>query len=192
MPAEGQDGLVWIYKELPKVVESLRKGYDRLRYGPLFFGYDGTWPASWSVQQVKDVLPFIRRVIGNCAYFGMMFGTGPSRNPYFFVEDEGDYYKPWMQSIDIIMMTEGPDQLQCPALINGMQYLLGPQLNYNTNGCKPDWRGPYLMYPGTPRGPYFAGIMEWETYNWVRGRVSADKVTADRNRARSIGVKLLG
>lgn len=191
MPCEGQPGLQWLYGELQRVVMALRSGYDRLAYGPLWLAYDGTWPAAWSVADMKKVLPFCRQILGPNAYLGMMFARGPAGNQYFYVEDEGDYSKPWMQALDIIMSSGGPDQLECPSLVNGAQYMLGPALTPHDT-CTPAWKGPYLLGPGTPRGPYFWGWVEWNEYEWVRGRVSAEKIEADRQRAKSIGMQLSG
>lgn len=192
MPGEGQEGLRWIFDHFRPVVAALREGYDRTAYGPFWFGYDGTWPAAWTVRDMKRVLPFIRSVIGDRAYFGLMFSTGPAGNPYLFVEDQGDYAKPWMQAIDIIMASTHPDQVECPALVNSAQYMLGPALRPGGR-CTPDWHAPsWLLAPGTPRGPYYWGWIEWNAYEWVRGWVTAEKIAADRARMRSVGITLRG
>jgi len=83
----------------------------RVAYGVFQFGYDGTWPASWKVDQVKHFMPWARSVVGENAYLSMMFANGPSGSPYLYVEDESDYHKPWMQAWDCIQLSTQPIKL---------------------------------------------------------------------------------
>lgn len=176
--------IAWLHANLQRVVLALGA---RTAYGPFQLGYDGGWPASWSVADVKALLPWVRSVIGDSAYLAMMFATNGGR-PYFFVEDEQDFGKPWMQCLDVILQSSGPDQLQCPALVNGAQYMLGPGLTPHET-CTPAWHGPWLLAPGTPRGPYFWAWDEWYEYQWVRNQVPLATIEADRARALSIGMQ---
>lgn len=187
LPAEGQIGIQWLNDNLVSWVAAMRIGYDRLKYCLIQLGYDGTWPYSWSVQQVKDVLTFVRSVIGQDACLGMMFGNGPAGNPYLFVEDEGDYSKPWMQCLDVIMVTTNPDQALCPALVNTAQYMLGPALKPQ-GACTPQWQGPYLLSPGTPRGPYGWCWREWREYQFVRDPSLSEAIRAQQAQMESLGI----
>lgn len=186
---DGEGSPDWIRNNLVSLVSAL--GPERIKYGPFEILYDGVWPAAWSVQTFKETIPWIRSIIGPDAYLGCMFAVGPNGNPYFFVEDESDYGKDWMQCLDYVIMSTGPDQIVCPALINGMQYLDGPQI-HNTSECIRQFMGPWLMAPGTPRGPYVGGFREWKTYGWVRGWNSSQEISTDRNRAKAIGITSLG
>lgn len=188
MPSEAQDGLQWTYDNFQRIVNRMRKDYDRCEYGIFQFGYDGTWPASWSVAQVKAFMPWARSIVGAKAYLSMMFANGPSGSPYLYVEDEGDYSKSWMQAWDCIQLSTGPDQVQCPALVNYGQYMLGPSLRPHDT-CTPQWSGPWIMAPGTPRGPYVYCFREWAEYQWTHfgGGFTQSSINADRQRIESIG-----
>jgi len=188
MPSEGQDGLAWTYHNFERIVERMRQGYDRVAYGVFQFGYDGTWPASWKVDQVKHFMPWARSVVGENPYLSMMFANGPSGSPYLYVEDESDYHKPWMQAWDCIQLSTQPDQVMCPSLVNYGQYMLGPALKAHGT-CTPEWSGPWIMSPGTPRGPYVYCFREWAEYQWTHfdRSFTSESIQGDRARIESIG-----
>ena len=192
VPAEGQDGLNWIYAKFHEFVNALRTGYDRAVYGPVQLGYDGTWPASWSVQQVKDVLVYCRQFLGSQGILAMMFANGPEGGPYLYVEDEQDYSKPWMQCLDIVMVSTGPDQAQCPSLVNNATYMIENLTPHDV--CTPGHVAPFwLMKPGTPRGPYGWSWREWNEYNFVRqGLALVAAIAADKARVLSVNIQSHG
>ena len=54
-------------------------------------------------------------------------------------------------------------------------------------GPEADLRPPWYLGPGTRRGKYYAIAYEWRTYTWVRNRVSAATVEAERQQLRRLG-----
>lgn len=181
----GEGSPAWIQTNLWRLVAAL--GPQLLQAGPFYVVYDGVWPATWTVANMKQMIPFMRNVIGNDGYLGFMFANGPNGSPYVYVESEGDYGQPWMQALDFVMISTGPDQVQCPALVNYMQYLLGPNLKPQ-GACTPGWRGPWLMAPGTPRGPYFAGVDEFLEYQFVRGQVTGAQIAVIQGQMDALGI----
>lgn len=194
MPSEGQDGLQWTYDNLERIVAAMRAGYDRTEYGVFQFGYDGTWPASWSVDQVKAFLVWARSIIGNNSCITLMFGRGPAGNQYLWVEGEDDYSKPWMQCLDVVQLTSGPDQAVCPAPANLAAYMI-PAEDFTPHGeCVIGWPHGYIMGAGTSRGPYRWCFREWAEYEWTHFNPSftAASIEADRQRVLSVGVRSIG
>src|ERR1019366_7246642 len=188
LPCGGQPGLAWLHGNLQRIVDAL--GPARLAGGLFQLEYDGAWPASWSVTQVQSILPFVRSIIGPTAHLGMMFANGPAGSPYLYVQDEGDYSKDWMQCLDVILTSTWPNQVQCPALPNYAQYMIGPALTPQ-GVCTPDWHGPFIMAPETPRGPFYWGVGEWNEYNFVRvGAPLVPSIDADRARIRALNIQV--
>lgn len=196
MPSEGQAGLEWTYNELARIVAAL--GW-RVRYGIFQYAYDGGWPAGWSAAQTRDFIVWQRSIIGDDGCALLYFANGPQGSPYLIVFTEDDYAQPWMQCLDVVLTSTTADQLACPSLPNYAQYMLGSNLT-PTLTCAPSFDAPAhirnvpqgMMHPGTPRGPYYWGIIEWNEYNWVRNRVTAWDIEVARARAFSVGVRVLG
>lgn len=163
---DGEGSPDWIKANLQTFVDRMRVGYDRLKYGVIEVVFDGVWPAAWSVDDMKTMIPWMRSIIGNEAYLSFWFGNGPEGSPYLYVENESDYSQEWMDGLDGVQFTTGPDQVECPAMVNYMQYMYGPNLK-PFGVCTPDWQGPYIL-KDCSRGPRVAGIREYMTYQTVR------------------------
>ena len=122
----------------------------------------------------------MRAVIGDHAYLGMMFGGVPAEAAYLWVEDEGDYSKPWMDGLDLVATTSGPGEVECTSLANKASYMLRAP-DFST--CTPDHLGPFILQPSS-RGERGYLDIEWDTYGTVRDPYQWLKPTIDAQRAR--------
>ncbi len=177
---EGQEGYQWIKDNLVSWVEQMREGYDRLRFGPVIVGFDGVWPGSWSVVQMKEMIPRMRSVLGPDAYLGFFFAAD-----YLWVENDQDYTKDWMDGLDIVFTSNGPDSAECPSLANKAGYMV-PDPNFST--CQPD-QGTHFVLHDNSRGPRVWLEGEWATYQTVRDPDQTWKVPVEAARAQ---MKILG
>lgn len=156
---EGQEGYQWIKNNFVSWVQQMCEGYDRLRFGPVIIGFDGVWPASWSVDQMKEMIQWMRSVLGPDAFLGFFFAAD-----YLWVEDENDYSKDWMDGLDIVFTSNGPDSAECPSLANKACYMV-PSPTFST--CVPDHKGPFIFHDSS-RGPRVWLEGEYATYQTVR------------------------
>lgn len=180
---EGQDGYQWIKDNFVSWCAQMREGYDRLRFGPVIVGFDGVWPASWSVDQMKEMIPWMRSVLGNDAYLGFFFA-----GDYLWVEDRNDYTKDWMDGLDIVFTSNGPDSAECPSLANKARYMI-PSPDFST--CQPDQGGSFIFHECS-RGPRVWLEGEWATFQTVRDPNQTWKVPVEQARARMQTLGCLG
>lgn len=183
---EGQDGYQDIKANFARYIELLRTGYDRTEYGPCVVCYDGVWPDSWSVEQMKEMIPFMRSILGDKGYLGFMFGNGPAGRPYLWVEDEGDYSKSWMDGLDIVLTTSGPDEAEGISLANKAAYMVR---NPNFSQFQPSWPHSFIFNDNS-RGQRYYGDYEWDTYGTVRDPNQLLKIPVQQARERMINMNI--
>ncbi len=59
-------------------------------------------------------------------------------------------------------------------------------------GPKWDPNPPFYLAQGSPRGRYFYCAFEWNAYEWVRNRISAADIEANRQYLKSMGCEFTG
>ncbi len=187
---DGEGSPAAIHGSLEYQVAEMRVGYDRIPYGIFLVSYDGVWPAAWTVDQMKAMIPWIRSVIGDTGYLGFMFGNGPAGTPYLWVQDEGDYNQPWMDGLDVVVTTSGPPEAQGVSLANKAQYMVR---NPDFSAFQPSFHGPFVFHDCS-RGPRFWGDIEWDTYGTVRdpNQMLKAPIAAARQRMIAMNIPIWG
>jgi hypothetical protein len=186
---DGEGSPDWLQANFQSWVDQMRQGYDRLRYGPVIVAFDGVWPDSWSVDQMKQMIPWMRGILGNDAYLGFFFANGPGDSgPYLWVENEQDYTQPWMDGLDIVFTSTGTGAADCPSLANKAQYMV-PSPNFSS--CQPDQSSPFVFFDCS-RGPRVWLLGEYATYQTVRDPNQAWKSICETARERCKALGCLG
>ncbi len=187
---DGEGGPDWLKANFASWVEAMRTGYDRLRFGPVTVAFDGVWPAAWTPQQMMDMIPWMRDVLGPDAYLGFWYGNGPSGNPYLWVNDENDYTQPWCDGLDIVLTTSGPDEALGVSMANKAQYMVRDP---NFSEFQPTFHGPFVFHDNS-RGPRYWGNVEFLTYQTVRDPNQVYKAPSEtqRQQMRTMNVPCAG
>ncbi len=187
---DGEGGPDWLKANFAAWVQAMRTGYDRLRYGPVTVAFDGVWPAAWTPQQMMDMIPWMRDVLGPDAYLGFWYGNGPSGNPYLWVNDESDYAQPWCDGLDIVLTTSGPDEALGVSMANKAQYMVKEP---NFSEFQPTFHGPFVFHDNS-RGPRYWGNVEFLTYQTVRDPNQVYKAPSEtqRQQMRTMNVPCAG
>lgn len=145
--AEGDDGWAWTRANLDEYIRRMTVGFNRLAYGPVTFAFDGVWPATYSVDLMKQAIPFwSSRIREAGGYTGCWFSGGSRESMYLWVEDEGDYRKDWMDGLDVVVGTDGPGEAACTSMANKARYMVP---NPNFGQCQPDQGGDFILFPNS-------------------------------------------
>ncbi len=182
---EGQPGYNEIKNTFADQIKLLRTGYDRTEYGPCLVVYDGVWPDSWSVDQMMEIIPFMRSVLGDKGYLGFMYANGPNGEPYLWVKDQGDYKNPVFDGLDIVVTSSGPTEAECVSMANKAKYMVQ---NPNYTECSPE--GGHFIFYDNSRGERYWGNLEWNTYGTVRDPNQLLKPSIDAARQRMINMNV--
>lgn len=193
-------GYEWLMESTPSIVASMQQSPDLTGYMIFLPGFDGVvpgWPEpSYTYPGKLDQwLLLARRSLGAGGYVGVELSAG-----YAHWGGEGRNYTSLAgQALDIVFQEFGignpgqpgdnPDQVWQIAARE-----LGPL--YNRPPEQPAWDDPpptacYLCV-GTPRGPFYVNAFEYDTYLWVRARITAAQVQVDRAYMRARGYKIVG
>lgn len=178
-PADGYPNAL---RQLPILVELL-DGLDVL-YGRLWDGvFYGSTPANIANfgVQFRNLLP------NGCLAIEHQPGRIPVGN------DTTDFVPGGpMSTYDVIMSEFQDGAIHQDSTWQVADRLLGPA--YKRPPDQPggdDPRPPFVLGTPTERGPYYAVAFEYYAYEWVRSRVSAATIQADRDYFVSLGYSLV-
>jgi hypothetical protein len=183
---DGEGGPDWIRANFEPWVAAMRADYDRLAYGPVMVCFDGVWPASWTVDQMQQMIPWMRGVLGDSGYLLFWYGNGPAGLPYLWVVNEDDYTQPWCDGLDGVLTTSGVDEAEGASLANKAQYMVRDP---NYSQFQPSFSAPFVLQDCS-RGPRVWGLVEWNTYGTVRDPNQALKPSIDAARARMVTMNI--
>lgn len=179
--AEG-DGLQEVKNNWSELITRLG---DRIRRGPILLAWDSLWPGSWSVSDMKEMIPWLRERLGPLGYLAMMFAGGSKESAYLWVEDSNDYTKPWMDGLDIVCQTDGTPEVEGVSLANKAGYMLR---HPNYRDFRPD-QGTHFIFHDCSRGERYYLVLEWNTYGTVRdpNQTLKPEIDAARERMQIMG-----
>jgi len=188
---EGQAGFNDTMATFQAQCDCLRAdGVDRMPYVVFLVSWDGAWPGmgdGWSVANMKQGIPFMRSCIGPTGYLGFMFGSpGNGVPPYLYVEDQQDYTKAWMDGLDIVFTTGGPEEAEGVSLANKAGYMVR---NPNFSEFQPNQQT-YFILQDCSRGPRQWLEGEYLTYqcNYDPAQVYKAAVEAARGRMQRMNI----
>src|SRR5262249_25052354 len=134
----------------------------------VLIAFDNVWPdgRGWTVDVMKEMIPWLRGILGDTGYLGFFFARD-----YLWVEDQSDYTKAWMDGLDLVFTSNGPDSAECPSIPNKRKYMLrDPQ--FAAAGCFPD-QGGHFLFDDCSRGSRV----------WLEGEYATRQTVFDPNQA---------
>lgn len=178
-------GRGWLMANFPRIYEALADLAPWIVWCP---GYDGVWYGWDGPEKVREWWRLARRVIGPKGHLGQMFRMGVCH-----LGDGGETFTSEAgQCLDVIYQEfPWPWGSDMQAIWQVSQRLLGPA--YRAPDDQLDYvPSPFYLERGTPRGPFFAVAQEYDTYGWVRAKLSASAVMDHRRYLTRLGYTLVG
>lgn len=204
-------GYDWLIGELPQVFSAFRAVpydgaiVDLTRYCLFLPGFDGVMGPDhglWSPDQLNHYLRAARSLLPS-GYLGLEFAY-----PYCHWGGGAGDYAGAGQALDTILLefkpglprvlTDDPNDPyhDLSAIWQPAARMLGPAYrrpaNQPSSGKAADLTPPWYLAPGTPRGPFYVGATEIDTYLWVRHRISEGEITANQQYLASLGYGDIG
>lgn len=176
-------GYQWLYMAMGRITTIPSEWQPLLPYIVFVPGFDGVF-YGWDPYQVAAFGSRFRTICPIC-YLAIEHnighipvGGGPA-----------DYgFNGPMSTYDAILSEFDPYNLHQDSTWQIAGRLLGPR--WRRPGDMPagdDPAPPWYLAPGTPRGPYVTVAFEYDTYFWVRNRVTTAQVGQHRQYLKSLG-----
>lgn len=199
-------GQRWLMLNFPRLWSWLKEGTDLTPWILPVPGYDGVVPDWQPPSQVDDFLLMAREIVGPDHPIGLELSAGYC----VWAGNEADNYPtPAGQALDVILQ-EFPYPMAPPEpppanfleLSNTQRApwdqvwqmvgrLANPYIRPLDQPAADDPNPPFLLEPGTPRGPFVYIAWEFSTYGWVRG-CPTEQVEVQREYLYSLGCTYVG
>jgi hypothetical protein len=180
-------GREWLLANFQRIWGGLKQGHDITPWVLPIPGYDGCDAYGWATAaNVKEWWAFCRSVIGPTAPQGFEWSSGHMN----LGDGVATYATPEAQAVDVWLQEFNVG----PGMNNDTVWQITPRLIgplYRRPADQPGWDDPnppcYACGYTTPRGPWYFVAFEFDTYSWVRGRISKAQVEEDRQYLVNVG-----
>lgn len=158
-------------------------------------GYDGTDSYAWvTAQNLVDWWRFARQVIdrGSVGYLGQEWSAGHCQAGGEW-DGPATYINGPAMALDVILQefpASAPMPTGEPEQVWQMMGRMVRPYHRDPNQID-DPNPPYYLAQGTPRGPYYYVCYEYDTYYWVRGKISVQQIESDRRYLRARGGEIV-
>lgn len=195
---DGPEGYPIAMRQFPKAYDALLHagfgGEDLNRYANYRPGWDSVF-YGWEPSHTK-IPSFGRLVRTMCPYcvLGIEFNTGHIP----LGEGDTDYVSGGdMTDFDQLDIEFNDSNVHDNNTFGIVERLIGPAYVRPADDIPPNDGGdnhprPWILHTPTPRGPIGVNCFEWNTYEWVRGRVTAAFVAATRLYLQTLGCAVIG
>jgi hypothetical protein len=180
----GEAGYVVAKRQLPELVAALGPLNAYVLIVP---GFDGVF-YGWTGEHIAEFGQQFRALSPN-GYLGLEHSTG------HIPTGEGD--TDWvrggrMTTYDVLLSEFDTDNLHQDSTWQIAGRTISPYKRPPEQPAGDDPNPPFYLKQGSPRGPYFVIAFEFDTYYWVRDRVTAPMVKLHRAYLRSLGYTFFG